>query len=182
MANITQTPTPRIVATALVALAVLAPAGLTAAEHQLGLGLHYWKSLDNLAKDFPGVDDSGVSWLASYLFDVEGPLKFAVDLEYFKNGYGGSTSSAWGPQVLALVGGSLYGGVGIGMVLSSSFDGNRSDPYFLARFGWDFPIFPHLTLDLNLNYQAEAFNQLDELKADALTLGAIVRYRFKSRD
>ena len=182
MAYITQTPTPRIVATALVALAILTPSGLAAAEHRLGLGLHYWKSLDDLARNFPGVEDSGVSWLGSYIFDVEGPLKFGVDLEYFKDGYGGSTSSAWGPQVLALVGGSLYGGVGIGMVLSSSFDGNKSDPFFLARFGWDFPIFPHLTLDLNLNYQADAFNQLDEFDADTLTLGVIVRYRIKSRN
>lgn len=153
-----------------------------AAEHRLGLGLHYWSAVDDLVEDLPGVEDEGVSWLGSYVFDVEGPLKFGVDLEYFPDGFGGSSDSAWAPQVLALLGGKLYGGVGIGVTLSSSFDGNASDPYFLARLGLDFPIFPRLTLDLNLNYQADAFNELDELETSALTTGVILRYRIKSRD
>ena len=170
-----------LVVTALLAL-LMGPTTAAAAEHRLGLGLHYWSAIDDLVEDLPGVEDSGVSWLGSYIFEVEGPLKFGVDLEYFGEGFGGSTSSAWAPQVFALIGNRFYGGVGIGITYSSSFDGNTSDPYFLARVGVDFPIFPRLTLDLNLNYQADAFNQLDNFETSALTTGVIVRYRIKSRD
>ena len=156
----------------------------TAAEHQLGLGLRYWKALDDLVDEgLPdSIEDSGLAWVGSYLFDVEGPLKFAIELEYAGDGFGGSTSSAYTPQVLALIGGKLYGGVGIAMTMSSSFDGNRSDPFFVGRFGLDFALLPHLTLDINLNWQADAFNQIDRIDSDALTLAAIVRYRIKSDD
>ena len=167
----------------LLALAVLGPSTAAGAEHRLGLGLHYWKSVKDLPKEgFPDVDDSGVAWVGSYIFDVEGPLKFGLDLEYFGDGFGGSTSSAWAPQAFLLFGSGLYGGIGVGITLASSFDSNHSDPYFLARVGIDFPIFPRLTLDLNLNWDADAFNQLDNFDSDALTLAAIVRYRIKSRE
>ena len=169
-------------ATALLALVLLAPSAATAAEHNLGLGLHYWQSLDDLADEIPGIEDSGVSWLASYIFDVEGPLKLGADLEYFRNGFGGSKGSAWSPQIFAFIGGKWYGGVGMGTTLASSFDGNRSDPYFLARVGVDFAILPHMTIDLNLNYKSDAFNQLDNFETDALTVGVIVRWRLKSKE
>lgn len=173
----------RSIVASFLALAVLGPSTAVGAEHRLGLGLHYWESAKDLPKEgFPDIEDSGVAWVGSYIFDVEGPLKFGVDLEFFSNGFGGSTSSAWAPQVFVLVGGKLYGGIGMGITLASSFDGNSSDPYFLARVGVDFPILPRLTLDLNLNWDADAFNQLDNFDSDALTLGVIVRYRIKSRD
>ncbi len=163
-------------------IATLSPSPAIAAEHQLGLGLRYWKALDDVVDEgLPdSIEDSGLAWVGSYLFDVEGPLKFAIELEYAGDGFGGSTSSAYTPQVFALVGGKLYGGVGIAMTLSSDFGGNRSDPFFVGRFGLDFALLPHLTLDINLNWQADAFNQIDHLDSDALTLAAIVRYRFKS--
>ena len=175
-------PSIRLLVSLAMVWGLLGPAGLEAAEHRLGLGLHYWSAVDDLVEDLPGVEDSGVSWLASYIFEVEGPLKFGIDLEYFGDGFGGSTSSAFAPQVFVLIGSKFYGGVGIGITTSSSFSGNTSDPYFLARVGIDFSIFPRLTLDLNLNYQADAFNQLDNFKTSALTTGVIVRYRIKSRD
>ncbi len=155
-----------------------------AAEHQLGLGLRYWAALSDIDDEgLPDdIEDSGLAWVGSYLFDVEGPLKFAIELEYAGDGFGGSTSSAFTPQVLALVGGRFYGGVGIAMTLSSDFDNNKSDPFFVGRFGIDFAILPHMTLDINLNWQADAFNQIDRVDSDALTLAAIVRYRIKSNE
>ena len=172
----------RVLAALVLLSGLLAPGGLVAAEHRLGVGLHYWSALDDLVEEVPGIEDAGVSWLGSYIFDVEGPLKFGLDLEYFPDGFGGSMSSAWAPQAFALVGGKLYAGVGVGVTLASSFDSNHSDPYFLARLGFDFPIFPRLSLDLNLNYQSDAFNELDNVDSSAITTGVIVRYRIKSRD
>jgi len=147
-----------------------------AAEHRLGFGLHFWKSVDDLAKDFPGVKDSGVAWLGSYLVDPVGPLKFGLDLEFFPNGFGGSKSGAWSPQAFVLVGDKYYGGIGIGMNVSSSFENNRSGSYYLARVGIDFALLPRVRLDVNLNYQADAFNELDGANTSAITLGAIVRF------
>lgn len=152
-----------------------------AAEHSIGPGVHYWRSLDDLADEgFPEVEDSGVSWLLSYLYDLEGPLKFGLELEYFPDGFSGATDSAIAPQALILFGGKLYGGVGAGVTASDSIDGTFSDPYFMARLGLVLPVLPRLSVDLNLNYQADAFNELGSVESDAITLGAILRFRFRS--
>lgn len=151
------------------------------AEHSLGPGLHYWRSLSDLAdKGFPEVDDSGVSWLLSYQYDLEGPLKFALEAEYFPDGFSGSTDAAIAPQALILFGGKIYGGVGAGVTASDSIDGTFSDPYFMTRLGLVLPLLPRISVDVNLNYQANAFNELGSVKSDAITLGAILRFRFRS--
>lgn len=153
----------------------------TAAEHHLGVGLHYWQSLDDFADEgFPEVEDEGVSWLLSYLYDIEGPLKFGLELEYFPDGFSGATDTAIAPQGLVLLGGTVYGGVGMGVTASDSIDGTFSDPYFLARVGLDLSLLPRLSLDVNLNYQADAFNELRNVESDAITLGATLRFRFRS--
>lgn len=151
-----------------------------AADHRFGLGLHYWQSLDDLAKDFPGIEDSGVSWLASYQLDPVGLLKFVADLEYFPDGFGGSKEGAWAPQAFVLIGGKFYGGVGIGMTYASSFENNRSEAYYIGRLGLDFTLLPRVRLDVNLNYQADAFNELGGFESDALTLGVVVRFVLSS--
>lgn len=162
-------------------LPLLASAGAGAAEHRLGPGLHYWESVDDLAEEgFPDVEDSGVSWLLSYVFDVDGPLKLGLELEYFPDGFSGSTDAAAAPQALLMIGGKLYGGVGVGVTASDSIDGTFSDPYYLARLGLDLPVLPRLSVDINLNYQADAFNQLGDVESDAVTVGAILRFRFAS--
>lgn len=166
---------------AMLLVAVPLARAASAADHSLGPGVHYWRSLDDLAeKGFPDIDDSGVSWLVSYLYDLEGPLKFALELEYFPDGYSGSTDSAIAPQALVLFGGKLYGGVGAGVTASDSIDGTFSDPYFMTRIGLVLPVLPHVSVDLNLNYQADAFNELGSVESDAITLGAILRFRFRS--
>ena len=168
--------------TLLVAIAtVLCTAQVAAAaDHRLGLGLHYWQSLDDLADDFPGVEDSGVSWLASYLVDPAGILKFIVDLEYYPDGFGGSKAGAWSPQAYVLIGDKFYGGVGIGTTFASSFENNRSETFYIGRFGVDFTLLPRLRLDVNLTYRADAFNELQDFESDALTLGAVFRVKLSS--
>ena len=168
----------------LVALSILAlPGKATAGEHHLGLGINFWKSVDSIAKDgFPDVEDSGVSWILSYLYDMEGPFKVELDLEYFREGFGGATEPAFAPQALVLFGGDLYGGVGIGITLSESFDNNYSSPYFLAKVGFDWTVLPRISIDTNLNWRADAFNELDNFSSSAVTLAVIARYRFKSKE
>jgi len=165
---------------AVLACSALIATPASAAEHRLGLGLHYWQSLDDLAKDFPGIEDSGVSWLVSYQIDPAGLFKFEGDLEYFREGFGGSEGSAFTPQVFLLVGGKFYGGVGVATTFASSFENNRSSPFYIARAGIEFTLLPGMRIDLNLNYESKVFNELDNFDSDAITLGVFVRFNIFS--
>ena len=75
-----------------------------------------------------------------------------------------------------MIGGTLYAGAGIGIYYS---DGNWADePFYMLRAGLDFPILPFLYLDINANYRAGAFDELDEAESDAITLGVSARFSF----
>jgi hypothetical protein len=163
----------------LVCLSVVAQPA-RAADHRLGLGLHYWKSLDELAKDFPGVSDSGVSWMASYQFRPAGLFKLEADLEYFRKGFGGSEGAAFSPQFFVLAGGKFYGGVGVGTTFASSFDNNSSSMFFMARAGLEITLVPGVHFDFNLNYKSDVFSELDNFNSNALTLGVFVRFNILS--
>ena len=75
-----------------------------------------------------------------------------------------------------LAGKGLYVGVGVGLTISDDLPDTVSDPFWAARIGWEFHILPKLTLDINANYRAGSFSELDEADSDAITLGAIVRF------
>jgi hypothetical protein len=125
------------------------------------------------------VDDSGNSLVFSYQYLPGGLVRLEGDLEYFADGYGGSTETAYAPQVYVLIGRGFYGGVGIGITNSDGFaDGSWSDPWYAARAGVDLLLLPKLHLDINANYRANAFADLDEAETDAITLGAALRIGF----
>lgn len=171
----------RSVAVAILGI-VLAAAGVRAADaasHHLGVGLHYWTALDDLDDQGFDLEEEGTSALLSWLIDPAGLLKFDVDLEYFGDGFGGANGAVWAPQAYVLVGGSLYGGVGVGVSYSDDFEDEFSDPYWLARVGLDLTVLPRVSLDLNANYQADSFNALDQADSDSVTLGAIVRLQVR---
>lgn len=163
-------------------LALVAGGGAaSAAEHDIGVGVHYWEALDDLDDAGFDLDESGTSALLVYRVNPAGPLAFEVDLEYFGDGFAGSTSEAISPQVFVLIGGLLYGGVGAGVTYSDELPGGDdvSDPFWAARLGLAFSVLPKVRLDINGNYQAESFSALDEADTDTVTLGAHVRFRIK---
>lgn len=51
-----------------------------------------------------------------------------------------------------------------------------SDPFYAARVGLDFVLLPRIHLDVNLNYRAGTFDELDEASSDTITLGAALRF------
>ena len=166
---------------ASIALALCASFASPAAagQHRLGFGFHWWKTVDDLKdQGFNDIESDGVSQIFSYQYLPGGLIKFEADVEYFKDGFGGATSSAWSPQVFVLVGGFVYGGVGVGVTNSSSIDGNWSDPYYAARAGLDLLLLPKIHLDLNANYRFDAWKELDDVDTETLTLGAIARFSF----
>jgi hypothetical protein len=166
----------------LVSLALLGAAALpapAAAEHRLGVGAHYWRTLDDLEDEgFDEIDDSGIAWLLTYQYVPVGLFKLEVDLEYFKEGFGGATDAAVSPQVFVVLGGSLYAALGAGVIYSEGFEEEWSDVYYAARIGWDLNLLPRTHLDLNANYQFAAWEQLDEADTDSITLGAALRFAF----
>jgi len=125
------------------------------------------------------INDNGNSLVFSYQYLPGGLLRFEGDLEYYSDGYGGSTSTAWAPQAYVLLGRGFYGGVGIGATKSDFPNGDSwSDPWYAAKIGLDLLLLPKIHLDINANYRADAFNELDNAKSDAVTLGASVRLAF----
>jgi hypothetical protein len=163
---------------ALAAILVLAWCGPAAAGHRLGIGAHYWTAVEDI--DVADVDESGVSWLVSYQYDTGTLLKLEADLEIFAEDFGGAGDTTWAPQFLALVGSTIYGGLGVGWYYA---DGDfADDPFFLLRAGLDFEILPLIWLDVNANYHFSDFSGLgdvaDDIDTDTVTLGAFVRMGF----
>jgi hypothetical protein len=147
-----------------------------AAEHRLGAGIHYWRTVDDLGSG--SLDSNGVAGMLSYQYVPVGLFKIEGDLEYFPKGFGGADDTAWSPQIYLLVGSRFYAGVGAGVIYSKSFDGELSDPFYAARIGTDLVLLPHLHLDINANYRFKDWNQIDEADTDTITLGAVVRVGF----
>lgn len=161
----------------LILTALLHPGAAAAADHRLGLGIHYWKTVDDIVDDrFDDLEDDGFAWILSYRWDPAGLINFQFDVEYYGDGYGGSAESAFSPIVYALVGDKLYGGIGVGVIFSDGLEDDVSDPFFAARVGYEFTLLPGIRLDLNANYRAGAFDELDQASTDAITLGALVRF------
>jgi len=163
---------------AAVLIMALAAGAVAGAEHRLGGGAHYWKTVNkiNLAK----VDESGISWLVSYQLAPASLVKLEADLEVFPKRFAGTEHPVYGPTALVLVGRTIYGGLGIGTYY---YDGELADnPFYLLRAGVDFELLPTLYLDINANYRWEDWQGLGEavkdIDTDTITLGAAVRFAF----
>lgn len=146
-----------------------------AADHRIGFGVHHWQTVDDLADEgFEGIDDKGTSGIVSYQYMPEGIFSLELDLEYFADGFAGSTEPAYSPQAYLLVGHGLYAGAGVGVTHS---DGETSDMFYAAKVGFDIAIIPRLSLDVNANYRFDDWDLIDEVETDTVTLGALVRLR-----
>jgi hypothetical protein len=161
----------------LATLAALGWAGSAgAAEHRFGLGELYWRSLGDLGE--AGLEEDGVAPYLTYQYVPAGIFKVEVDLEYYREGFGGSDSAAYSPVVFLLAEFGLYGGLGVGVTISDGLDNNVSDPFYAARIGYDFQIVPRLHFDVNANYRADSFKALEGYDQDSITFGAAARVAF----
>lgn len=147
------------------------------ASSSIGLGVHAWRTVDDLRSEgFGGIRRDGISYLLSYQYKPGALLKFELDGEYFPQGFGGSSRNAFSPQAFVLLGGFIYGGVGIGTIYSRDFGNNFSSPFYVARVGLDLHLLPRFHLDVNGNYHFNAFNELKGANTGTITLGAIARF------
>ncbi|HMP90546.1 MAG TPA: hypothetical protein PJ991_10105 [Kiritimatiellia bacterium] len=160
----------------MIALPVAIPGAL--ADVRLGLGVNYWKTLDDIkADDF---DEDGLSWIISAQFGLTEWSKLELAVERFDKGFGGATKEVYAPQAFIIIGKGIYAGAGVGGYYS---DGDwSSDPFFALRAGINFEILPSLFLDINANYRFESWDDLSDegknIDSDTVTLGAAVRIEF----
>ncbi|HEX9668320.1 MAG TPA: hypothetical protein VGC93_02440 [Thermoanaerobaculia bacterium] len=174
---------PRRTLPLLAALTLLLPAAAGAAEHRIGGGIHYWRTLDDVADEGVDFEDDGTAYVASWQILPAGIFRFEIGLEYFPEDFGGAVDSeVLSPQVYLLVGHGLYAGVGTGVLYSDSFgsppissDDEFSDPFYALRGGFELTLVPRVHLDLNVNYRANTWEGLEEVDVETLTLGAQVR-------
>ncbi len=154
---------------------LLAVAPAEAGEHQLGLGAHFWKTVDNIVDDasLSNIDEDGYAAVASYRYQPGGIFFFQIDLDYYANGYGGSTADAYTPMIFLGAGRNWYLAVGIGATYSSDFN---SDSFYVGRIGKNFDLLPGISLDINATYEIDSFSEFDQLRSDSTTLGAVVRF------
>jgi hypothetical protein len=158
----------------LAVVVALAAAPASAAEHRFGGGIHYWRTLDDLEDDFE-LEDDGTAYVLSYQILPAGIFRFEGALEYFPEEFGGAEQEVYSPQVYLLVGHGLYLGVGTGVLYSSDLEDDVSDPFYAARAGFELTLIPRVHLDINANYRAEAWSELEDADVETLTLGAQVR-------
>ncbi|RMH18426.1 MAG: hypothetical protein D6696_13090 [Acidobacteria bacterium] len=156
------------------ATALAAPAG--AADQRFGIGILYADATGDVVRDGMRLDDASVAGVLSYQYRPGGLFAFELDLELYPDGTGGAESFAAAPVAYLLFGKGLYAGLGVGVTISSDFGGSVSDPFFAARLGFNLKILPRMTLDVNANWRADAFNELDDPDVDAITLGASLRF------
>jgi hypothetical protein len=164
---------------ALLTLALTAAA--PAAEHRFGIGGHYWRALDDIEVEDFEVDEDGVAPYFTYQYAPEGWFRLELDLEYYEAGFGGSTEEAVSPLAFLLVELGLYGGLGVGVTISDGLSDNVSDPFWVARLGYDFAVLPRVHVDVNANYRANTFEGLEDYDSDSITLGAAVRFALGDR-
>lgn len=172
---------PLLVLIALAGLAGLAPGQASAGDHFVGGGLEFWRTVDGLpgTGDFDDIEDDGSSWVLSYQYRPRGLFRFELDLEYFDDGFAGSTDTAIAPQAFILVGRGLYGGVGAGFTFSDGLEDDVSDPFFMGRLGFEFSLLGPLKIDLHATYRFDDWDGLEDIDVDTdtYTLGAYVRFK-----
>ncbi len=141
--------------------------------HRIGLGVNYWKTIDNLDQD---VTSDGFSYILSYQYAPVWFVKVGTNLELFPD-LAASTDPVIAPELFVTFGGLFYGGVGIGIYYHDGNWGNA--PFYMFRAGLDLPILPRLFLDINANYRFNDWDTLNfakDIGTDTIRLGAAVRF------
>ncbi len=147
-----------------------------AGNHRLGLGGHYWKSIDDI--DVSDINEDGFAMVVSYQYKPT-LFGFQFDVEIADEQLTGKSKAVYSPQAFLIVGGLVYGGLGIGTHYS---DGDFADkPFYALKAGLDFELLPRIHLDINANYRFDNWdiNEVTEdVDTDTVTLGLVGRIEF----
>jgi hypothetical protein len=159
----------------MIILLIAGMAGTAECGSSIGGGIHYLRTLGSI-KDTPEWDPDAIGFLVSYQYEFT-LLKVEADLELIPD-YGGTDENLFQPHAWALLGGSIYGGAGIGI---GYYNADWQDnPFYAIRAGIDLDLGP-VALDAYASYRfqtSKVFDDIDEDDLDALTFAAIVRFDF----
>ncbi len=160
----------------LLVLALFLVPSLHAADqtHRIGAGANYWVALDDI--DIDDVDESGLSYFASYQFRPS-LIGFQADVEFLPDMFG---EDAIAPAAYLLVGSALYAAAGVGII---NFDGEwADDPFFAFKAGLDLELLPSIYLDVSACYRFNSQYDFDDaihaIDTDTVFLGAALRLGF----
>jgi len=139
--------------------------------HRLGLGVRYNAAAKTLGDGF---DSSGLSYLLSYQLVPASIFKLEADAEIIPSSLTGNKMAVV-PQVYALLGSTLYAGLGIGIAYT---DGEFSnDPIYNIRAGLDLPL-GAIHIVINANYRFSEFDELSHPSSDNIQVALLGRYEF----
>ena len=143
--------------------------------HRFGAGIHYWRAVDSI--DVDNIEESGRVYIFSYQYCPTVLAKLELDVEVFPNELPGIDETVYAPQILGILGGGIYAGLGIGSMYA---DGEfADDPFYILRAGIDWEILPNIHADINLNYHFNDFSNIKTVKedvdTDTITFGAAIR-------
>lgn len=146
-------------------------------NHRIGGGINYWATASDVEEDvtLEDIEDSGYSGYVSYQY---WPSLIGAEFQIEATNQWITEGNAYAPQVYLLIGGWLYGGVGVGM---TSVDGEWADsPFYALKAGLNLKILPHLYLDISGNYRVAESEEIagEEIDTDSITLGVGLRFGF----
>lgn len=175
-----------IVSAVLLMLCYINP--VFSSEHSLGIGGHYFKTLEEISDDLnddyaDAFHKDGIGLNLSYKYKPSIIYGFLCELQFFPDGYYFS-ESAISSRILFLMGSTVYVGAGIAwnyLSTEPAFEdlggnsGEWTDAYYLVRAGFELPIVPRLKLDINANYELNQWSDLEDFDSDYISLGAGIR-------
>ncbi len=177
----------RLTSLFILSLILFPTTSLLAGEHSLGLGVHYFYTLDDMDNDWgDSFHENGLGLNGSYKYKPIDHFGFQFELQAFPDGYY-DAEIAVSPRILAILGRSFYIGAGIAWnylaweatTEALHQDKNWSDAYYILRAGFEIPIIvPDLRLDIKTDYELNEWNEVEDFDSDALTFGVGLRMAF----
>jgi hypothetical protein len=158
-------------------LLLLATAPAAAIENRIGVGVHVWRTADEVRKAPLRGNEHEITGILSYQLLLLRPLKVQIEAEYFPNGFGGTDDEAYYPRGLIAVGDRLYVAVGAGWIYHKNLEGSLSDVIYSARLGVDVPLVSRFRLDVYAEQQAPDVRGLEEIREETVTFAAVLRVR-----
>lgn len=167
-----------LLAVGIIGLAVSMQEGRAESENRFGVGANYWTVLDNI--DAHNIDKNGFSGLVSYQRRLGALLALEGDVEIFPKNFQGITDTAYAPEAFVVLGSTIYGAAGAGILYADSKFAN--EPFYALRAGLNLEILPRIFLDLNVNYRFAKTTDLSatakDIDTNTLLAGAALRLGF----
>lgn len=155
-----------------------APAARGEPIMQIGVGVNYWRALDDTFDE--SFDRDGLGWLISTRIMPSWPIHLGLEIERSPDNFVELEEPIYAPAAFLIVGRGIYAALGAGMYY---YDGTLyTDWFYIMRAGLMTELLPSLYLDINANYRFDQLNKIrdefSEIDTDNVTLGAALRLEF----